>query len=1042
MTNALNTDPRRRLASDLEALPEPVLVLPAPDVRRLVKQRFRIVGLGLSVPHTHGLVVPRAALARLRAAVELELPPGPPDAPVTVLAEPEPDELEGLSRDARRRWLWQRLFELRVEGAVDARGASGALRKPALRARIQRIGHTEYDEIRAVIREQDRWLPAGRGRPRDAASYAAFAGAFLALYRFEPERLAGWFPSLQGREAEIAELLAADVDVERLLEETCPSGAPKLDWAEAARAPGPEPDGDEEPESEAAARGDGETHGSERTTELAARLAALTDPDGPSEAEWRAALAPLEVHLGVGFARSEARFLYDLRRACLARERPAARVDLVGWALSAGRRPVRRPLPLDPWLAPCRHLQTAHKRLPRLRLTPAARRRLADTLRQARHQAEADFRQRFEQAVLPRLAPGMGGDSTVEARARHRLVVELADRALLRGFVSFAELRDAVARGDARLEEVRGLGAYLRGDALLRTNRALVEPTEGVYRPAEIYLRGLQRVSAPLFGTRVGRVVTRGLLLPAAGAYVILEGVQHLVGPLVHYTAGLRVHLTVPAAVVGLALALAVLINVPVARRAVAGAARWLFGGLWRGIGAAVRAVARVARWIPPLARLLDSRFVARLADHAGRVWRRLRYRLLPSLLRAILDFFEGLVMGLERALYTVDQWLRFRPGQARIGVALKAPVGLVWSVVSYVVRFYVTLLIEPQVNPVKHFPVVTVSHKIILPMSITITEVVSTALAPLGPVLANSIAVSTVFLLPGVFGFLAWELKANWKLYRANRPKCLSAAVVGAHGETVPRLLRPGFHSGTLPKLFARRRRSARRDARRGDDRAQRKLAEAHHHLEEALTRFVQRDLLALSRTVDTGAGSTPAVVLQGIRLSSNRIALRLERAGGRDRKDPPAPAYAVLTLDEHAGWLVGGLRDEGLLQELPSPARDALLAAVAGFLARAAVELVRERIAAALPPGATYDVVAEGLVVWPEAEDNVEAIYPLHRGARVTPRMEPPQAQALPALSLDRLRAPPIPWTVWQRAWEPDGAEERAALAAAWHPSDASRS
>ena len=61
------------------------------------------------------------------------------------------------------------------------------------------------------------------------------------------------------------------------------------------------------------------------------------------------------------------------------------------------------------------------------------------------------------------------------------------------------------------------------------------------------------------------------------------------------------------------------------------------------------------------------------------------------------------------------------------------------------------------------------------------------------------------MLLLPGVFGFLVWELKSNWRLYEANRPEALGPLVVGGHGETVVGLLRPGFHSGTLPKLFGR---------------------------------------------------------------------------------------------------------------------------------------------------------------------------------------------------------------------------------------------
>ena len=70
-----------------------------------------------------------------------------------------------------------------------------------------------------------------------------------------------------------------------------------------------------------------------------------------------------------------------------------------------------------------------------------------------------------------------------------------------------------------------------------------------------------------------------------------------------------------------------------------------------------------------------------------------------------------------ERQLYAVDEWLRFRGGDSQGSLAMKAILGLVWFPIAYVFRFVFYLLVEPQINPVKHFPVVTVSHKVIWPM-------------------------------------------------------------------------------------------------------------------------------------------------------------------------------------------------------------------------------------------------------------------------------------------------------------------------------------
>ena len=67
---------------------------------------------------------------------------------------------------------------------------------------------------------------------------------------------------------------------------------------------------------------------------------------------------------------------------------------------------------------------------------------------------------------------------------------------------------------------------------------------------------------------------------------------------------------------------------------------------------------------------------------------------------------------------------------------------------------------------------------------------------------------------VPGAVGFLVWELKSNWDLYASNRPATLRPVLVGHHGETMGALLRPGFHSGTVPKLYARMRRALRHGA------------------------------------------------------------------------------------------------------------------------------------------------------------------------------------------------------------------------------------
>ena len=187
---------------------------------------------------------------------------------------------------------------------------------------------------------------------------------------------------------------------------------------------------------------------------------------------------------------------------------------------------------------------------------------------------------------------------------------------------------------------------------------------------------------------------------------------------------------------------------------------------------------------------------------------------IIANLFAGILHFFQRLMEDFDRMIYAVDEWLRFREGQPGSSLYVKASLGIFWFYIAYVSRFAVNLLVEPQVNPIKHFPVVTVSHKIILPQAHLVQSrrwlhrgMVEWRLA----LFAGGIV---IFAIPGIFGFLAWELRSNWMLYRANRAKLLKPVMVGSHGESMARLLRPGFHSGTVPKIFCAHLRKAHRES------------------------------------------------------------------------------------------------------------------------------------------------------------------------------------------------------------------------------------
>ncbi len=167
----------------------------------------------------------------------------------------------------------------------------------------------------------------------------------------------------------------------------------------------------------------------------------------------------------------------------------------------------------------------------------------------------------------------------------------------------------------------------------------------------------------------------------------------------------------------------------------------------------------------------IGTRIEDAVLDRLGPMLQAVTRRVLPGLFRLIVETFRTLVDAVERVLYRVAEWLRFREGDQRFTLAPKAIFGLFWFAVAYLVRLYITLLIEPELNPLKHFPVVTVAQKLSIPYAGDMLHALNSAFSPLGSVIGGAIAGTTAFFLPSVAGFLAWELKENWKLYRGVGP-------------------------------------------------------------------------------------------------------------------------------------------------------------------------------------------------------------------------------------------------------------------------------
>ncbi len=1091
----------------------------APRVlRRIVARVWGLGPLQWRMPKIPSIAVDRSTALTVVEPDELGLEPSE-NLPETLvlISMAELGALEGRPAIVALHGLWRLLLQARgrLETTEALREDRVSVRE--LRRRIDRIGQTEFDEVRAVLAEEGRLPPEAT----DRTTYAEFAATYIDFRHLAPDRLKLVFPGIVDI-ASVDDVLGLDLDVACLLRETRPTGAAEVvpearPWdqmpvvekdnvavtgADRFVSEGPTRGLLERAEA-ASAKGNlvraailrrraadvespryTDRRRSEARTELnklARRLRAALDLDESRSSAWRHTLHALIDSASRGLWPFEARLLYDLQKVCIDHERNVYATSLVGWVFSAGRQPIARLLPHQREVLMVKHLRSALVRLPKVRLAETDRERAFVLIHEAIDQAERRLRARFR----PLLARALERSGVLAANLPERVsleatVEELLDRLVEFGLLTMGDVRDALSRGDVKLPDLSDPMELIEGDRLLKADRQLSVSLDGVYRPGEVYLRLLQRASAVGFGTRMGRRLTRYVVLPFGGAYGSLVALQEIVGivlesahKLEKWPHSLAAQVDTrepefinPTNVLVLGCFLFGLLHSADFRVLVKGLLRLLFQParaalidlpawvlkqplmrefmLSRSFSLALRyglkpflaglAVVSVVRGLgdrgPSLlvagvatavvaAILLNTRMVREaeemLFDDAARLWRQLVEDFLPGLFRWTMEVFNRALEQSERLLYTVDEWLRFRSGQSKATLAAKAVLGSIWAAVHYFARIYVNLMLEPTVNPIKHFPTVTVAAKLMIPLIPTISGLIVSPLRPfVGKILAVGISGLTIFFLPGIAGFLVWELKENWKLYRANRPRGLLPRVIGGHGEDMLHLLKPGFHSGTIPKIYRRLRRSVMRPAtdiqRR---RAHRRLAPRLHHVEESLAKLVERHGLVLLRA-DRAWGGRP-IDIGRVRIATNR--LRVELLG------PQGSSPVRLAFDERSGWLVASIERVGWLTELDPSRRRAFEKALIGLYALAGVHLVREWLRVELNDQ-PYDVSYEGLVVWPGAGDTAVTYDLDHSPVLLPKRAGPRDVPISPALMAVAVRfdATPILWDEWVAAWDED--------------------
>ena len=689
------------------------------------------------------------------------------------------------------------------------------------------------------------------------------------------------------------------------------------------------------------------------------------------------------------------RLLHDLERIFLEGRIEYYRLQPLVWLGSGCRRPLQLGLPFQGPLKALRALNAAKIRLDQMPWSGAEVAYFSAPLQTLGH----SIGQRLRQQLLPRLrrlldSAGFRPADHRQRVARNVLQEELFQLILHRWHLRFTDLRDAVARHQLRLPDPNWRELVL-GDRLACFDRQARAALPGVYQPGEFYLKGLQQLIAPLFGTVIGRAITRFLLFPLGVAFIGLEALGYLLSltPLAPPSG----RLVNPASVLGVGVGLLVLRHTGPGRKAAAALGqgwRWLFAELlYRRLGRWLR-WGRAAHWLryPRVQRasrylleplliglalalpllglagslgfapaglpgvlmalgfilgslLRNSQSGRRLLDSAitgfMAFWRRVHHALLMGLFHWVIDLFGELMRGIEQALHRVDEAVSQHRDEGQGLMVAKAVIGPVWRVCSDLIHFYAAVLVEPQINPIKHFPVVMVADKLMLPFFPALTTAL---LALLDPVLPRFISVPlatvTVLLAPGLFGFLAWELNENWKLYRANHPARAQPARFGPEGETLYTLLRPGFHSGALPKAFAELRAViGRENERQQSDSPRLRQAEAQlSRILEALRAFATCELgFALAeRWRAAGYEQAEAVVVK-LEAATASLDLRmalypLGRAGAGDE-----PVGLDLRFELQADGLTGEVSLSGPVESLGPEGSAWLEAEAAYFLERA---------------------------------------------------------------------------------------------------------
>ena len=155
------------------------------------------------------------------------------------------------------------------------------------------------------------------------------------------------------------------------------------------------------------------------------------------------------------------------------------------------------------------------------------------------------------------------------------------------------------------------------------------------------------------------------------------------------------------------------------------------------------------------------------------------------------MDAFHQLLQWLERIIYTVDEWLRFRAGDPRSFVVGEAAPGngLGRDCLRHPVlrdAAHRAAGQPDQALPRRHGLAQDYASLYVSPVGDSVALIVP-LLPSSAPTLATTFATTIILLLPGVFGFLVWELRETGGCTRRTARRPAVPMPSAAHGETMP---------------------------------------------------------------------------------------------------------------------------------------------------------------------------------------------------------------------------------------------------------------